>query len=482
MVTNIPTTTNVVPTTTNVVTTNVAPTTTVAPIDAALAAMLKHNNVATLWEENVTKASNIITKLFGLISYYWNESDAIKKDKVACDFQSKATDLVKAVADRTLNQEESTKLGLSPVRFSNGKAQALDGQLKIDADNKLNEFYSVFKQRVAQLGSTESSENYGVYAAAAEKLITNLSKSKEVLPGLKAPATLPIRIETTTNGFKSRILDDMINSFADQPLDAITIDGYKAKVALIKGYFLKNDTIEIEAKLRQQIIAKHDTTQFDGILTALSDPAANNPKVAEIRTAQKTKLTEKKAALEVDIKAMRGDNGFNGTIHTASEKKRIAQEAMGQSEAALRVALGAFQNVAGSNIDQLLTLVTQFLAAPTTTTAAPTSTTAVNVAALQGLLIDLQTKKQAFEAANKELTDLTTKFNQMVTYAAGTDTVNGGDLKATNDNLVDAALDASASAEAGKLVQFYTELGRSVEDNSTARSNAYGQLRGIIGN
>lgn len=450
-------------------------TTSADPVTVALNKLSK-TAVANLWEEKVTSAP-WYTKLFGLIGYLWNKSTAAAADKqfgaTIQKFNTAATELVQSVARRAFTPEEAAAFGVNPVQFNNTNEQLLQAQCISDAKNKLEAFYSVFKERVAQLDVNENDTNgLGIYAAAAQKAINDLSESKKVLPDLKYPATFSTKIQTTLQEFNGRIFDDMVNAYANQPIANITIGNFKQKVALIKGFFSAIDNVDIEAKLRQAIKRTHHTDALDAIRDEFTNAAADAPRFVEAKTQIEAKLNADKLALQGKLDELRGPNGWNGTIDAAFQARQQAEAAMNQAFTALIV---AFQQPA-NNVDQndqarTIALITQFL-----DTAKTSGLT--NIANLQQLLtdynqkaVDFQAKKQAHEAKLAELAEIAQYDN--------TGNMTAGKIFDIDANLQPAAVDAAARAETRKNASFYTELNLVVgENNKVARSQALNRILG----
>ncbi len=457
------------------------PPSTVDPVAVALNKIFKESAVSKLWEEKVTKASNIFTQFAGLFVYLWNKGEAVAQDATIEKINVAVTQLVDSVAERNYSEEEAATKGLPRLRFTNAKDQEVYGARQEASNKALSEFYDLFKARVTQLGITEQSNDYGVYAAAASKAIqessSNLKSFTKVGGGvvprtIDTTATLKTKIETTVKGFNSKIFYDMVNSFADQPIENITIQGFKDKVVVLKGFFSSNDTVEIETELRKAIKAKHDSVQFNTIHTEFLNPAANAPRFVAARAAIETKLNAEKTALEADLNALRGPHGFDGTLNTAFQERQTAEAEKNQAYTAL---VTAFQqptaNLAVTDVNATLAAITAFLSG--------TSGATSNIAQIQGLLVTYQQKAAAFEAKKAAHDALFARLNEIATYNYGSSVVTGGKLHAVTTNLQTAALDNAARTEATKIANFFNELNQVVGDSTKiVRSNA---LRAIIG-
>jgi hypothetical protein len=462
--------------TTGSTTTPVTTGSTLDPVTAAINKLSK-TAIANLWEEKVTNAP-WYAKLFGLISYAWNRSTAAAADKQFGPtieiFNKASAELVKAVAERRFTPQEAVQLNLPALQFTDANNQTAYAQLNLNADQKLQEFYDIFKKRITQLNINENSADFGIYAGAAQKIIDDLSKSQELAAKLQNPATLGTKIETTKQGFNGKIFDDMTKAYADQAIGNITIDSFKQKAALIKGFFNAIDNVDIEAKMRQAIKAKHDTNAFDTIRAEFSNPAADAPRLVSAKAAIQTKLTAERTQLQTELDALRGNNGWNGTVNTAYQELQTAQREMDQAYNALVLSLNAFGGINANDRNGTIQFITQFLAAGNAA-----STGITNVAGIQTLLQTYTTKVQAFETKRTAHAALVTRLSEIAQYQNGTTNLSGGRLFQIDANLVPNAVEAAARAENGKVANFYNELNLIVgENNKTARSQS---LHRIIG-
>ncbi len=438
-------------------------TTATDPVTAAIKKLSK-TAIANLWEEKVTNAP-WYTKLFGLISYAWNRSTAAAADKqfgaTIENFNKASAELVQAVANRRFTPEEAASLGIPELQFGEAENQMSYAQWNLEAKQKLKAFYDVFKERITQLNVGENSDEFGVYAAAAQKVINDLSQSKELLPNLKYPATLPIRIQTTLQDFNGKIFDDMVAAYAHQPIANITIDSFKQKAALIKGFFSAIDNVDIEAEIRKAIKAKHDTAAIDGIRAEFANPAADAAHLVTAKAAIETKLVAERSQLQAELDALRGSTGFNGTLHTAFQERQVAESEMNQAKAVYVTQRGAFGSVARADtpVSELIGLAD----------ADP------RIDQAKAHLIE---KARVFQEKHTAYETLTTRFNEIAQYHLGTNNLNGGKLFEINANLQPAAVEAAARTETAKVANFYNELNLVVgKNNKAVRSQ---QLHRII--
>jgi hypothetical protein len=444
------------------------------PVAVALNKIFKESAVSKLWQEKVTNASNIFTQFAGLFVYLWNKGEALEQDVTIEKINVALQNVVKTTAVRDLTQEEVTNNKLPTLALDKPKTQQIYLQTQKEAEKALTEFYTLFKERVKQLGSTEQSNDFGVYAAGAVQAIRERANATPFqVDGINLKEALNIKIETAVNGFNREIFYGMVNSFADKRIEDITIQGFKDQVVLIKGFFTSNSTVDIETALRKAIKAKHDSTQFNTIRTEFLNPAADAPRFVAARDALKAKLEAEKTALEAELRGLRG-NGFDGTMHTAFLERQAAEAEKNQAYTAL---VNAFRlpsaNLNENDVTGTLNTIISYLGAATATSSAGTS-----IATIQGLLATYQQKAAAFETKKAAHDALGTRFNEIATYS-GSDVPSGGRLHQVTTGLQGNNLDRDARNELTTIANFYNALSKDVTDiNKDTRSAT---LRAIIG-
>ncbi len=460
-----------------------AVTTPAAPVDPVAVALNKLSKTAlqNLWDDNWTN-QGFFGRIAGLFSYVWNRSTAAAQDtkeaiEAINNFNNASAELVRAVAVRGFTPDEAKKLAIPKLKFSNHAEQAIYSQMQLNAEEKIKAFYDAFKARVSptQLNIAENSDQFGAYGAAAEKAIQNLAKNEKteefVMVGNKkiiTTANLTPKIETTLTQFKTKIFDDMVNGFAEQALENITIESFKQKASLIKGYFSKNDTIEIEAKLRQAVKATHDSKEFVDLKAEFVNASANtgSDRYVAAKDARKTKLEAEQTALRTELDAFRGTNGFNGSLHAADDAQKQAEAAVNQKYIEL---VAAFQQpINGLNQndrDATITRIIAFIGADAATTAS-SATATTNVARITTLLGEYQEKVRVLEEKKSAREALQKRFDEVAVYT-GTN-LTGGLLAKADAGLVDAALNAETVKELRRLANFYGALNKEITDNNKA--------------
>lgn len=309
-----------------------------AQVDAASIKLIETTS-NTYWDKEVTQASTL-GKILGFIKYcvmhnrlteYLTGDSA--KDATALEYVNKATALINALAARNLSIEETAKcstiagkITITPQQF----AQSTEANRK--AEDAEKDFYEIFKKRCAHLSVTDSN-NYAIYHAGAMR---GLSVSAEAFfPEDKAAMNL--KLETLNQRGQGRVFNDIIETFAKQPATSITLESYKKLVTDLDpstNRFCANMTeTEIATKLRQAIKAEHTGTVLADLATKYADTTSTE--YTALQSGLRTKLDAEKVALELELGALCGPHGCDGTVHTKWTALDTARKALVQAEAAL---------------------------------------------------------------------------------------------------------------------------------------------------
>jgi hypothetical protein len=468
-----------------------APAATHDDLVAAAMAKLSQTAVNNLWKKIVSDA-HFLMKYSGIavIQYYLfsGRSAAVEEDAAhgatIKDFNKKSTELVDAVGLRFLTQNEADKAGIPPLKFYNAKHQSDYDKVKGDAETKLKEFYDVFKTRVSQIGVDHNSRDYGIYAAAAQKLIEKRFQKSTESEVKKHPAHFALKIKTAQGEFNGKIFDDMADAYGKQAIGDITIESFQKKAALIHGFFPQLKAVDIEAKLREAIKAKHVTPEDNALEKIRGEFACTDttgPTAARFlaaKTAKETELRAKKTALEAEYYALRGTDAALaaarrvqghewqagcGTMHAASLEMQAAGALVDTAKAEYVTQRGQFpgQHTANDDTSVLLGLAD----------ADPR---------LVATKADLRTKFDAFEVKRKAFEALCTRFAKIAHYAENSERRDGGELFDVEANLDPTAIERSARAETSRKAAFYNELNQDVADEETARIARSEALRAIF--
>lgn len=453
------------------------------PVQEALDSLLKQDNVEKLWKEQITD-SNILYRIIGIFVYLFKKGDAEKQDATAIQVRNQSHLVAKLVGERFLTSEEAQKLGASAVAFNDPAKQNEYAAMKLLTENALDDFYKTFKTRVSQLGINENDAKFGIISTAAIELLK--SDGKQIgrsLFGLSelnnkySSILLEKKMETTVESFNSRIFDDMINGLASQPLDKITSDTFKAKTVMICKFFNKANIVEVEARIRQAIVAKHNGA-FEALIQALTNATPTDACFVERKDALKTDLIKEKVKLEAKRTELCGTDGFNGTINAATLKLQEKLAAMNAAEAALTVSLNAISSGATGAGDRAakLAFVLNLLAANSAATNGATLGGGVTIETLRTQATTLQTAIAAYEAAEIELKKLTDELGAMGL------TVGPGLYGRQNDviaALEEPALEQEVKAQLTKAVDYYNQLKLNVDDAN--KQQRYTDLHRVIG-
>ncbi len=122
-------------------------------------------------------------------------------------------------------------------------------------------------------------------------------------------------------------------AFASLPASSITINSYKRKVAELELIFPNLSRTEIEIRLRQAIKAKHTGTAFADLAANFADVTSLEFQV--LRVQLRNELDIKKIDLELELGALCGPNGYDGTVHAAWLVLDTAQRELAQAETKL---------------------------------------------------------------------------------------------------------------------------------------------------
>jgi hypothetical protein len=149
-----------------------------------------------------------------------------------------------AVLRRALTPVEVHQIGIPRTTFSSPISQTPSDEYSI-ASERLEELFNGFKQYFNQLKVEGKEAKLGMYVCALTKLITG-SIGKDGVARLKA--------RTTVNDFQEKLFNDLINSYAKQSPETITLESYNAKVDQINELFQKISRSKIESELQKALI------------------------------------------------------------------------------------------------------------------------------------------------------------------------------------------------------------------------------------
>lgn len=360
------------------------------------------------------------------------------KDYVEGAYKSEQTDLLNAVAMRVMSPEEAEHYHLS-IPASNNSTEEQNDPLAVE--NAVQAFYEAFKRRCIQLNAGPNTVEFKNYF---ELVVNGLAKQ------IESPAYSNSETDLAHNQVKMQIAiqrlhdvtyQDMIDELISQPAESITMDAYDKKAKDILRVFSKSDMYVVESFLRRDLKAKHDQ-DFTRLSLEFSDSNQSNPKVVKIQEELKLKFEAEKAAIEAELFALRGSNGWNGMIREAAEKRSTACSALNLAKEDFLNSFSAVTTgiAATSSLEALLSLdlidpSEEFLAAKDT----------------------LAVKLSEYHAAIKEYDALISKRTELVQYDSEGNLI-GGALAQVNSNLDPENLYYAAREQADMISEFYYEL------------------------
>jgi len=379
------------------------------------------------------------------------------------EYKKKQTALVKAVGLRGLTQAEVRQKGFSVIIFNTiDDSQAKAFEKTIEAERAEQKFYEVFRERCVQLGIQPSNSDFAVYAYAAMNGLTQESQTKETscfkmfcyccAEEEQNDEVTSVKMGTTILNFSKRVFEDIVNDYANHPIEFITPESFLKQVQFIKGFFPENSSVEIEASLRKALLLKHEGS-FIKISREYLDSSYDNRRVNDIAYHLVDMFRSEKMVIEAELAALRGPTGWNGTINAAQEK-------MNQAEIELKEAEVKFHNVYNNYFSAVSTNPEEMLAALNN----------LPVPCALQEVIDLFKEKHAkFEGALFECNVLKARLNVLAQWDWRGD-ICGGEFFDVCHKLGN--VQNIARREAVKIGDFYRELNLVVnEKNKQVRYN-----------
>ena len=197
---------------------------------------------------------------------------------------------------------------------------------------------------------------------------------------------------------------------------------------------------EIEAKFRAIIKAEHNIAEFKSVIEVFRN---SKDKIAQFKTEIKNTLTAEKRALETELRDLRGEHHFDGTLNDAYLRKVEVEKEMERARADF---IEARNQLAAEDIDDSLFLLT--------IQARKISEVADRFRRIFSLSRE---SVAAFEGLQK-------RFREIVVFE-GSNIVGGRLMEITRLLNSEDALEASAKDKANKIASFYEELSRDVDNN-----------------
>ncbi len=408
------------------------------------------------FDKEVTQASTL-GKIVGLFKYCFFFNHLAKlitgeyaKEANIVEFNAKAQDLVKALAERDLTLEEAHNNPISAkvTTTVEGRRQIHEAQLKAEEAEKA--FYKVFKKRCEDLTAT-GADKFAIHHAGAMKV---LARTAEV--DFPAQKTMGIKLETLNASFQGRVFNDILETFAKLPAASITVDSYKKLVTDLNPatnrFCEKMTETQIATKLRQAIKAEHTGDVIAKLAGKFAD--ATSAEYQALQTELRTKVDAEKLALELELGAMCGTKGNDGTVNAAWLVLEAARKALTTAETNFTTEFAkAFPGVSVTSTAAELAKL-NFAAHPELITAQD---------AYKAKVTEVETAQKAFD-------DITTKLNTLGQWTNGQ--LTGGKVFEAQ-TLASVGFNAHVELAAAKLGTFYTELNQVVDPaNQDARQTA----------
>lgn len=309
----------------------------------------KTTKVFALWKTKVTDASFFVKYSgIGVISYFWNRSEAVKADQAAQDsmveFNASLKLCVEAISKQDLNPETAKVAGVGFVVFDNTKDQNVSYSKATNSSDMQKKFYEVFKKRCTYIGVAEHSFEFFICAkAAAHRMETQLT----VLGQMGKVPFMPTskdNLNTSVNSFNRRIFEDVITAFASLSLDTLTHASFFKKAQELKEFYPAISSVDIEHALRLALKQKHEGA-FATLADEYASTAANNPRIETLKQHIVDGLNVEKAAMERRVAELRNTGwGSESLLNTSGLRYHTAETNLAAANGELLGAMGTFQN------------------------------------------------------------------------------------------------------------------------------------------
>jgi hypothetical protein len=253
---------------------------------------------------------------------------------------------------------------------------------------------------------------------------------------------------------------EMIDVYADQSVEAITVESYQRTVDLIRGSFPSFKDGDIEAKLRNAIHSKHSAA-LHSLWIDYAETSAYSPRLVNIKRSLQDRYTAEKVLLEEELASLRGSNG---AIHGAFREKQNAEQALNDAKKTHLVQLGMSGGNSVNRYSSVPELVHQHTADPQ----------------VDQTKENLRQKFAEFEAKKRDYNHLVARVHEIAQFQPGTEKIVGGRLFEVTANLNEPALTFAARNESNRIALFYKELSTAV--NPSNKFERYEALHSIVGN
>ena len=224
--------------------------------------------------------------------------------------------LVEALAQRPLTPREAEAADARVSQYENAEEQSKAAAATLRAKKAQEQFYQAFKKDCAELNVYP--DDVDNYAFCAVHAITGL---REAVGSVNA-GQQRLKLPTAERYFDQRVFKDMVESFANQPIEAITIDSVKQQATSIARYFPDIYIKDIKDYMQKQIGHAHGQA-FAQLANEFLDPSEHNPRVAAISEQLKVKLEAEQKALEAEFELLRQGDGNDAILAIADQLIKV---------------------------------------------------------------------------------------------------------------------------------------------------------------
>lgn len=422
---------------------------------------LTNKEVNKLWKEKVSDQSKAIRPFLWafhnicLLTGTGKMGEAKSRDKHVENFEKAAKELAVAAATRAFTPEEAKKIGLNKVTTT-PKGQSDEFRAKVRYEKAVSRFYAAFKARVTDLGGMDS--NFNHYATAAKLLLNkqmadahnearDITSNRDISHHRSESAQ---KLNIAKDYFDKIIFDDLVNSFAEQDIQNITVEGYKAKRDQI-GEMFKAPKQDTEVKLRNAIRENHPN--LADLSAEFGSTAPDAPRLVERKAALETSLNAALKTVNDRLQELCGLQGNDGLVNAAWLELDAANRTFNEKRDAFRTLITA-QGQDLNNIDVLLAIDPANPAIAT----AKAEFVAANTAKV--------VKQAAFDALKAEIDGLAT-WNGPNNIVAG----KHADISAKLRDI-----HTTATAECTQLSKFYAELAKEFNPGTNSVATTHNNL------
>lgn len=262
-------------------------------------------------------------------------------------FDSLQPEMVEEILDRIDNQESRLDAEYACPRFSSFAAPlTAEGTLWMKAEeftyNSTLSLYQTFKKRMRQLHVEFLSVAFMHNIIRFDHFLVSELNALDYFRTGTLRTLQPI--------LKRFVIDEAIESSAEQDIDKMTIGSFKERRDFISLHNFPETPVTLETRMRKAI-KRHGTDQFvqrtaeiESVRREFANPASNAPRFLGAQRSIIASLEQEKKELETKRFQLCGPNGFDGAIDAAYREKQ-------QAKAKLVEALHAVNGLISRHID-----------------------------------------------------------------------------------------------------------------------------------